>query len=111
MFLEFPSVALRTNEEAGERNFGSRTVLIISPEDLIVDCLSAWLYWRSVLDGVNAYLLYRAVHAELDLKRLETRSNSESVDTALVSVENLYAKYRGTVPDREEMEAWARKGP
>lgn len=111
VFLEFPSVALRTNEEAGERNFGSRTVLIISPEDLIVDCLSAWLYWRSVLDGVNAYLLYRAVHAELDLKRLETRSNSESVDTALVSVENLYAKYRGTVPDREEMEAWARKGP
>jgi len=111
VFLEFPSAALGSGEKAGERNFGSRTVLIVSPEDLIVDRLSAWLHWRSALDGVNAYLLYRAVQAELDLKRLKNRSNSEGVDTALISVEDQYAKYRGMVPDREEMEAWARKGP
>lgn len=111
VFLEFPSAVLGTGEEAGERDFDGVTVLIVSPEDLIVDRLSAWLHWGSAIDGVNAYLLYRAVHDELDIKRLKNRSNNEGVDTALVSVQALNVKYRGTVPDGEKMETWARKGP
>jgi len=65
IFLEFPSAVLGTEEEARERVFNDCRVLIISPEDLIVDRLSAWVHWRSALDGVNAFLLYRGGHCFL----------------------------------------------
>lgn len=110
VFLEFPSVALKKNEEARVRVFGDCSVLIISAEDLLVDRLAAWVYWKSSLDGVNAYLLYRAVEAELDLRRLGDRAAGEDVYVALESVKELYQQYGGTVPEDEVVETWARGG-
>ena len=111
VFLEFPSAVLRDGEKAVKRNFSGRTVLVVSPEDLIVDRLSAWLHWRSPLDGVNAYLVYRSVHSGLDQERLKERAAAEKVQQALTSVEEFFSEYGTAVPDGEAMEAWARKGP
>jgi len=110
VFLEFPSAVLRAGEEARERVFGDCSVLIVTAEDLIVDRLTAWVHWQSALDGVNAYLLYRAVEAELDLRRLESRASKENVQDALISVRDLYTQYGGAVPEDEVVEAWAKKG-
>ena len=110
IFLEFPSATLRADEEARVRVFGGCPVLIVTAEDLIVDRLAAWVHWNSALDGVNAYLLYRAVEAELDLRRLEDRAASENVHDALASVKDLYTRYGGTVPEDEVVETWAKRG-
>ena len=111
VFLEFPSSALGTEEEAHERVFSHCAVLIVSAEDLIVDRLAAWVHWRSAIDGINAFLVYRAAEADLDLERLKRRSNRENVQAALKAVKELYANYQGTVPDVNVMEAWAERGP
>ena len=70
---------------------------------------------RSALDGINAFLLYRAVEAELDLKRLEGRAVSENVYAALNSVRELFMDHEGDIPDDEIIlrwaEPWKRKGP
>jgi hypothetical protein len=110
IFLEFPSATLRAGEEARVRVFGGCPVLIVTAEDLIVDRLAAWVPWNSALDGVNAYLLYRAVEAELDLRRLEDRAAGENVHDALASVKDLYTRYGGVVPEDDVVEAWAMRG-
>ena len=79
MILKFPSAALKAGEEARERVFAGISVLIISAEDLIVDRLSAWARWQSALDGISAYLLYRALEAELDMRKLEERAGEDDV--------------------------------
>ena len=111
IFLEFPSTALRRSEEARERVFGDCSILVVSAEDLLVDRLAAWVHWRSAMDGINAFLLFRAVEAELDLRRLESRAAEEEVLHALNTVRELYIKHEGVVPDEVAMEKWANTLP
>ena len=111
MILKFPSTALRAGEEARERTFGDCSVTIVSGEDLIVDRLSAWVKWRSGMDGVIAFLLYRALDAELDIRKLESRASGENVYAALLSVRNLYVSSGGSVPQDKIVQEWAVRGP
>ena len=107
LFLEFPSPTLRKDEEARERVFGDCSVRIISSEDLIADRLAAWVLLRSAIDGINAFLLYRAVEAELDLRRLEGRAVSQNVYSALDSVRKLFSDHGGDIPDDDVILKWA----
>ena len=107
LFLEFASRTLKRDEEARDRVFGDCSVIIISSEDLITNLLAAWVRFRSVLDGFNAFLLYRAVEAELDLKKLEGRAVQEDVYAALDSVRELFVEFKGDIPDEEILLRWA----
>ncbi|MGD8353776.1 MAG: hypothetical protein PVJ01_06380 [Pseudomonadota bacterium] len=111
LILKFPSRALNADEETRERDFAGIPVLIICAEDLIVDRLSAWVRWKSPMDGISAYLLYRALEAELDMRKLENRAAGEEVHTDLLSVREFFVTNGGNVPDDKVVEAWARREP
>ena len=111
VFLEFTSSSLAGKEKAVHRSFDGRDIRIVSPEDLIVDRLSAWVHWGSAIDGVNAYLVYRSVVRELGESRLRVRAAQESVLPALEAVVSLFRREEGRIPGREEFEEWARKIP
>jgi hypothetical protein len=110
IFLEFPSTGLSPSEKAENRTFHGHRILIVSPEDLLVDRLSAWSYWDSQLDGVNAYLLYRALVAELVHDRIRSRCLEEDVFDAFESLQNFFKKHRGEMPASSDLEEWARRG-
>jgi len=57
IYIEFPSVALGPGEHADIITIDDTTLEIISIEDLIVDRLCAYKFWRSGIDGVNAMIL------------------------------------------------------
>lgn len=107
IFLEFPSSALGANETAQYRHFHNHSVFVISPEDLLVDRLSAWVHWDSGLDGVNAFLLYRALADQLDRKRLKKNCLEAEVSGALAAVRALFRRHGGEIPDGEVMRKWA----
>lgn len=109
IFLEFPSSSLEAGAVAAIIKVGSAKILIISPEDLFVDRLAAWKFWNSTLDGVNAYLLYRFQHMDLDLERLRDRAQTENVPDALRAVEDLYNDYYDRMPPDGELEQWAKR--
>lgn len=87
IYIEFPSRALKENEESLVLQLGSKTLRIISIEDLIVDRLNAYKFWRSEIDGVNALLLLEL--GDVDLTRLEKRSKEEEVADALKVVRDI----------------------
>jgi hypothetical protein len=61
-------------------------VQISSPEDLLIDRLAAYKFWKSLSDGEWAARLY-AIHGNnMDLKYLEERANSEQVLDVLKEV-------------------------
>ncbi len=83
--VEFPGSTLAP-AKATEIDVDGVKVAIIEVEDLIVDRLAAWKYWRWQPDGVAAGLLL-AIHGErLDEKRLRDRCEQEDVVDALASV-------------------------
>jgi len=110
IFLEFPSACLSSSKKAEERTFHGHRILIVSPEDLLVDRLSAWSYWGSELDGVNAYLLYRALVKELDHDRIKSRCKEEDVSGSFDRLVNFFQEHKGDIPDGSELEEWARGG-
>lgn len=110
IFLEFPSGDLSSSEKAEDRIFHGHRILIVSPEDLLVDRLSAWSHWGSELDGVNAYLLYRALETEFDHDRIENRCVEEDVSGSFVKLQNFFKEHQGKIPDGSDLEEWARGG-
>ena len=108
IFLEFPSACLSSSEKAQDRTFHGHRILIVSPEDLLVDRLSAWSHWESELDGVNAYLIYRALVAELDHDRIKRRCLEEDVSDSFNQLQNFFKEHQGEMPDGSDLEEWAR---
>ena len=86
--VEFPSSTLAP-ARATTIEVDGVSVAIIEIEDLIVDRLAAWKYWRWHPDGVAAGLLL-AIHGDrLDAKRLRDRCEQEDVVDAFASVRQL----------------------
>jgi hypothetical protein len=86
--VEFPSSTLAP-ARATEIEVDGIEVAIIAIEDLIVDRLAAWKYWRWHPDGVAAGLLL-SIHADrIDEKRLQSRSEEEDVADALDAVRDV----------------------
>jgi hypothetical protein len=98
---------LRTGERAVEPSFGDYRVLMVSPEDLMVDRLAAWQHRESPTHGVQSYLLYYAKHGLMDVEHLRKRAVAEDVEQALDSVIRLFFKSKGQLPDAEYLGAWA----
>jgi hypothetical protein len=111
VFLEFPSSTLYEGERFARRRFGRRQVVILTGEDLVAERLAAWQYWRSQVDGVNAWLLYRALRFELDLRRLRRRVRARQCEPALRGLHTLQRRVRRRPITMEEVLRWAAAGP
>jgi len=103
----FHHETLRKGERAVEQRFGDYRVLMVSPEDLLVDRLAAWRHRESPTHGVQAYLLYHAKHGPMDVEHLRKRAVQENVEPVLDSVTRLFFKSRGQLPRAEFLGAWA----
>lgn len=111
VFVEFPGESLGPNERSIRRVAYGCDVVLVSIEDLLVDRLGAWDYWKSGVDGANALLLYRRCRPEIDEKRLQSRAIQEGFETALDSLRAFDAKWAVTEPNLESLEEWANRGP
>ena len=84
IYVEFPGRCLQANEHANKIKVGSRTLKIISMEDLVVDRLCSFKFWQSAIDGLNAIkLLELGVDDEA---RLNRRAGEQEVQDALSRV-------------------------
>ncbi len=87
IYIEFPGRSLGPSEKFSAIKIGPRHLRIISVEDLIVDRLCAYKFWKSVLDGVNAMLLLEI--GEVETARLQQRAKEEDVLDALEIVQKV----------------------
>jgi hypothetical protein len=111
LFVEFPGSQIGADERTAVLDVGGTAVLTLSPEDMIVDRLAAWQFWRSTTDGASAFLIWKAQKDRLDLKRLQSLAQRRKVEKG-------YEKLRGFAGDTsdrsvspEELERWARDLP
>ncbi|MCG6963588.1 MAG: hypothetical protein LJE95_10015 [Acidobacteria bacterium] len=111
VFVEFPNSTLEVDERAEWHELEGQRVWIISAEDLLVDRLGSWQYWRSPVDGVNALLLWWALRDTIDLARLNIRVKKAGWTRAWLSLRRFADAYEDTRPSPEEMERWASAGP
>jgi hypothetical protein len=111
LFVEFPASALDAQERADWADLQGQRVLIISIEDLLVDRLGAWQYWKSSVDGVNALRLWRAQRQRIDAKRLEGRLTRSGWLKGWRSLVRFSARWENDEPPAEEIERWANAGP
>ncbi|MFQ5742480.1 MAG: hypothetical protein ACE5HV_02700 [Acidobacteriota bacterium] len=86
--VEFPSGVLAPAASSKIEVEGSQ-VEVIAIEDLIVDRLAAWKYWKWHPDGAAAALLL-VLHGDgLDCERLHARATEEDVSDALSAIRRL----------------------
>lgn len=103
----FQGETLRKGESTVDQVFGDYRVLVISPEDLLVDRLASWRHRESPTHGVQAYLLYYITHGPMDIEHIRKRAIAEEVEPALDAVTRLFFKSKGQLPDAEYLGAWA----
>jgi len=111
IFLEFPSETLDHREQAVRVQVYGFDILIVSIEDLLVDRLGGWEYWKSGVDGANAFILFRARRSEVDHERLARRAREAGFENALEALEEFDQKWSTTDPSPEDLETWANRGP
>lgn len=78
---------------------------------VLVDRLGAWEYWKSGVDGANAFEVYRSCRKDLDEERLNQRARDEGFESALEALRTFAATWSSNDPSPEELETWANRGP
>ncbi len=111
VFIEMPGSSLEPDEPAVQIQVGGRSVIAASPESMLVDRLSSWQFWRSSVDGVNAYLLWKAQEKRMDGDRIAALARKQSVEKALESLTSFVAEWRGRTPADRDLEVWAARFP
>ncbi len=107
IFVEFPGSAVAPGERTAVLEIDGIRILTLSPEDLIVDRLAAWKFWRSETDGISAYLIWRAQERRLDHERLVSVALRGDVSDELEALRELAS--RGRSISEGELEQWARR--
>lgn len=107
IFVEFPGSAVEPGVTTAFLDVEGIKVLTLSPEDMIVDRLEAWQFWRSATDGMSAYLIWRAQLKRLDEKRLAAIGRQRGVDESLSGLRKLIRGGSSLFP--EEVERWANR--
>jgi len=111
IFLEFPGHSLDPNEKSIQIEAFGYDLTVVSLEDLLVDRLGAWAYWKSGVDGANAFVLYRIRRREIDDERLSQRAREEGFENALDALRAFHAEWPQSDPDPDSLERWANSGP
>jgi hypothetical protein len=111
IFLEFPGEVLGPEELAVQREVFGYDLIMVSLEDLLVDRLGAWAYWKSGVDGANAFFVYRACRDEIDQDRLSRRAREAGFEEALQDLREFDIEWAESEPVAETLESWANSGP
>lgn len=88
IYVEFPSEFLGGEEKSDQLDVDGIPLRIISTEDLIVDRLAAYKFWKSPEDGLAA--LYLLELGDIRLERLNARARQEDVKDALMALQSIY---------------------
>lgn len=88
IYIEFPGEMLGAGRISNVLDVDGMPLRIISVEDLIVDRLCAYKFWKSGMDGLSALLLLES--GRCDRGRLKKQAKKEAVLDALDYVEKLY---------------------
>lgn len=110
VLLEFPGRRSNDPEGAREIEAAGARVLVLAPEDLLVDRLAAWKFWRSEVDAVNALLIWWSCGKRLRRHRLDRLASSEDVSDALDALEKFAENHRQD-SSRAELLQWSREVP
>ncbi|MDP2599351.1 MAG: hypothetical protein Q8P84_01270 [Deltaproteobacteria bacterium] len=110
IYIEFPSEKLNPSEQSDLLDVDGLPLKIISIEDLIVDRLCSYKFWKSSVDGLAALLLLELGRA--DTKRLQLQAKHREVDDALQILTRLYEEiYRKKLSKTEasaKLKDWLR---
>lgn len=107
VYVEFPGSSLKASERTRKIQVGSRSFRIISLEDLIVDRLNAFKFWRSLIDGANVLMLLELGDADED--RLKERASEEDVWDALTSLQRIREEIIRKKLSRDEADSLLQK--
>jgi len=105
--VEFPSSSLDPNDKTATLAIAGHRVLTLKPEALIADRLASWQFWKSGVDGVNAYLIWRKVHKHLDQRYLGALAKARKTEKALRRLRAFAKRFSKRDPSQEELEEWA----
>lgn len=72
LLIETPDRNLDSGNAVATIRLGSTSVLVLGLEELIVDRLAAWQFWRSEVDGYNAWRLWSSGEQRIDPTRLRS---------------------------------------
>jgi hypothetical protein len=111
LFVEFPGGAVQAHEKTAILEVGGVSVLTLSPEDLIVDRLAAWQFWRSTTDGASAYLIWKAQARNIERGRLAHLAKRRGVEKGLARLDDFIRSVGSRTPSAEELETWANRIP
>ena len=111
LFLEFPDDALDRGNVVATIRVGTTSVVVIGLEELIVDRLAAWQFWRSEVDGYNAWLLWSSGNHRPNLARLRALAERNEASAALDSLMAFARTHVAREPTHTEVETWARTNP
>ncbi len=111
IFVEFPGSAVQEHETTARVEVDGIRVLTLSPEDLIIDRLAAWQFWRSTTDGASAFLVLKSQEGRVDSTRLTKLAGIRGVERALKKLMDFASTSEGRSPSAEEIEKWAGKLP
>jgi hypothetical protein len=111
LFIEFPGSAVQAHERTVIVDVGGISVLALSPEDMIVDRLAAWQFWRSMTDGASAFLVWKAQERRIDRARLAALADIRGVKKALARLVDFIQEIGERRVTGEELEKWASATP
>jgi hypothetical protein len=111
LFVEFPGSAVQEHETTARIEVDGIRVLTLSPEDLIIDRLAAWQFWRSTTDGASAFLVLKSQEGRVDSKRLAKLAGIREVERGLKKLMDFASASKVRSPSAEEIEKWAGKLP
>ena len=111
LFIEFPDDALAPGNTAATIRVGDTSVVLLGLEELIVDRLAAWQFWRSEIDGYSAWLLWSSGDQRPSHGRLRVLAERSDTSAALDSLIAFARTCAGREPTHTEIETWAHKTP
>lgn len=99
IYIEFPGKNLKNNEESIRIKVKDKILQVISVEDLIVDRLCAFKFWKIAIEGLNVLLLLE--NNDINEKRLRDRAHEEKVEDALKGLSKIREEViRKKIPEK-----------
>ena len=111
LFIEFPAAALDVGDARASIEFGALSVIVIGLEEILIDRLAAWQFWHSEIDARNAWLLWRASGAQLDIERARLLATRKEVTRSLEVLERFGARFADGEPTEADLADFARRRP
>lgn len=110
IYVEFPGETLGFDRRSDLLDVDGGVLQIISLEDLIVDRLCSFKFWKSATDGLAAILLLEVGGWETE--RLKKQAAYEEVTDALEAVQNIYESIIRKILSKKEasekLKGWLR---